>query len=329
MLPADFSLSHYQFRLTLLDTLHIHPYKGSALRGGFGHTFKRLVCVQPQACHKTCQMGNSCPYGYIFETAPPDDSQVLRNVGAVPRPFVIEPPSDKRMLLIPGEVLPFGLTLIGRGDSYLPYFIAVFRELGNEGLGRKRARFQLESVDAISPYEPASKAVFRADDALIKTVNVTVDRQAIIHRVKRLPAGRLTLNFLTPTKLKHNKMWIRTGPQFQALVKSLLGRLSSLSYFHCGERLDVDFRDLIDQAATVKIETSDTTWESWSRFSGRQKQRIDMGGLMGRVTYAGELAPYLPLLAVGELIHVGKGTVFGNGQYRIEGDNTNEQAITP
>jgi len=58
--------------------------------------------------------------------------------------------------------------------------------------------------------------------------------------------------------------------------------------------------------------------EDWSRFSGRQKQRIKMGGLVGLVTYAGDLADYLPLLALGEFIHVGKGTVFGNGQYRIK-----------
>ncbi|NJN99775.1 MAG: CRISPR system precrRNA processing endoribonuclease RAMP protein Cas6, partial [Anaerolineales bacterium] len=44
---------------------------------------------------------------------------------------------------------------------------------------------------------------------------------------------------------------------------------------------------------------------------------IEMGGLVGRVTYEGDLTEYLPLLALGELIHVGKGTVFGNGQYQI------------
>jgi CRISPR/Cas system endoribonuclease Cas6 (RAMP superfamily) len=56
---------------------------------------------------------------------------------------------------------------------------------------------------------------------------------------------------------------------------------------------------------------------SCNRVSGRQKKRIEMGGLVGKVTYEGDLTDYLPLLALGELIHVGKGTVFGNGQYEI------------
>ena len=71
---------------------------------------------------------------------------------------------------------------------------------------------------------------------------------------------------------------------------------------------------------------SETHWEDWSRFSGRQKQRVKMGGLTGRVTYEGDLRDYLPLLLLGELVHVGKGTVFGNGLYRIaNGDSDSER----
>ncbi|MCP4359453.1 MAG: hypothetical protein GY796_15690, partial [Chloroflexi bacterium] len=250
-IPSNFTLARYRLTLDLLDTLHIHPYKGSALRGGFGHTFKRLVCVQPKACDKKCQAGHSCPYGYIFETSPPDDAEVLRNIGAVPRPFVIEPPPDKRMLIIPGEQLIFELTLIGRGINYLPYFIAVFRELGQEGLGRKRAKFRLATIDAVAPYNGVSKPVYRAEDEVIRTVDITVDGKTIFNRAANLPANQITLNFLTPTRLKHRKRWVKHGPPFDALIKVLLSRTSSLSYFHCGEKLDVDFRGIIDRAAEV------------------------------------------------------------------------------
>jgi hypothetical protein len=37
------------------------------------------------------------------------------------------------------------------------------------------------------------------------------------------------------------------------------------------------------------------------------------------VTYAGDLAPFLPLLRLGELIHVGKNAVFGNGRFGMVG----------
>jgi hypothetical protein len=44
-----------------------------------------------------------------------------------------------------------------------------------------------------------------------------------------------------------------------------------------------------------------------------------MGGVVGSATYIGELAPFLPLLALGQWVHVGKATVFGNGLYRMNG----------
>jgi hypothetical protein len=135
----------------------------------------------------------------------------------------------------------------------------------------------------------------------------------------------LTLNFLTPTKLKQSGRWVSQGPPFAVLIRTLLGRLSSLSYFHCGERVEVDFRGLIDRAGGVKVTYSETRWQDWSRFSGRQKQRIELGGLVGRVTYNGDLLDYLPLLVLGQLIHVGKGTVFGNGQYIMEGVGTHSE----
>jgi hypothetical protein len=232
-----------------------------------------------------------------------------------------------------GETLTFGLILVGQSITYLPYFIAVFRELGRVGLGHNRGRYRLRTVEAISPDNEAGDPIYQADDELIRPVDLSLTAKMITDRAAQISQPSmlnlqsprkasnlqsLTLHFLTPTRLKEQGRWVSVGPPFPVLIRTLLGRISSLSYFHCGKRLEVDFRGLIDQAGAVRLKESQTRWEDWDRFSGRQKQRIRMGGLVGRVIYEGNLEPYLPLLAVGELVHVGKGTVFGNGQYRIE-----------
>ena len=56
----------------------------------------------------------------------------------------------------------------------------------------------------------------------------------------------------------------------------------------------------------------------WQRYSARQETTMLMGGLVGSVTFEGSLAEFLPFLELGELIHVGKGTVMGLGQYRLQ-----------
>jgi CRISPR/Cas system endoribonuclease Cas6 (RAMP superfamily) len=43
------------------------------------------------------------------------------------------------------------------------------------------------------------------------------------------------------------------------------------------------------------------------------------GGFVGDATFEGDLAEFLPALRLGELVHVGKGTTFGLGKYRLEG----------
>jgi CRISPR/Cas system endoribonuclease Cas6 (RAMP superfamily) len=45
---------------------------------------------------------------------------------------------------------------------------------------------------------------------------------------------------------------------------------------------------------------------------------MEWTGLVGAATYAGDLAPFWPYLVFGQWAHVGKGTTFGLGSYRIE-----------
>jgi hypothetical protein len=72
----------------------------------------------------------------------------FREYESIPRPFVLEPPLETKREYLPGETLHFNLLLFGRAIQYLPYFIIVFREMGEEGLGKGRLPFTLEDVAA-------------------------------------------------------------------------------------------------------------------------------------------------------------------------------------
>ena len=316
--PPNFTFAHYRFTIQALEPLHLPPFKGSALRGGFGHTFKRLACAEPWPCDDHCQRGNACPYGYIFETAPPQDSQVLRTHQAIPRPFVIRHPLDQRTLIPAREQLEFGLVLVGRATEFWPHFVLTFQELGKVGLGHKRGKYTLREVQAVRP-SGEKRTVYDGETLLNMNTDLEITADQIHASAEQPPADRLTVHLLTPTRLKHNKKFILKAPPFHVLFRTLLRRLSSLSYFHCGRQWDINYRGWIERAEKIQIVEHHTAWQDWGRRSGRQHQRIDMGGLVGDVTYSGDLAPFRPLLALGQWTHVGKGAVFGNGQYTLDG----------
>ncbi|PID64654.1 MAG: hypothetical protein CR963_00115, partial [Gammaproteobacteria bacterium] len=52
----------------------------------------------------------------------------------------------------------------------------------------------------------------------------------------------------------------------------------------------------------------------WQRYSQRQRQKMPLDGIMGTVTYEGELAEFMPLVEFCTQTHIGKQTAFGLGE---------------
>jgi hypothetical protein len=318
-----FACGRFHFVLQAETALRLSAFAGSTLRGGFGHVFKRVVCTWPPGDCPRCLRKDTCAYPYVFETAPPPGAERLRTLEQIPRPFVLEPPEGgAKQSYRPGERFGFRLVLVGRGLDYLPHFLFTFGELGRAGLGADRGRFRVVEVHAEGL--SGSRRVYEA------AANVLHDGDRVTAADLAAPAALaaagepprvLVLHFLTPARIRSDGT-VRAELTFQDVVRALLRRLSSLCYFHCGCELSVDFKGLIGRASTFRTVRSELRWVEQDRFSGRQRQRIEMGGVLGRVVFEApegeQWRPYLPLLAAGEWVHVGKGTVMGLGKYRVE-----------
>ncbi len=333
-LMQDFRVARYRLVLVAKDRLFMPQYKGSTFRGGFGTVFRRITCSQRGQECAPCLLRDACPYSYIFETAPPQGSEALRNYRAVPRPFVIEPSMDKKQVYEPGEELDFHLVLVGRAIEYLPYFVVVFRELGDIGIGKGRGKFELIRIEATSATSAAGTAnaadtnasvlVYSGGDGTVRNVEASVTWEDVIRRGRQRfgldsdgNARRITIDFETMTRLVYQEGLIGR-PEFHIIIRNLLRRVSSLAYFHHGKPLEADFKMLIADAETVRLSANDTRWVDWERYSNRQGTRMTMGGLVGTAVYEGELAKFLPWLYLGEYVHVGKGATFGLGKYTLD-----------
>jgi hypothetical protein len=133
--------ARFRFHFTVSERASLPVWTGSMWRGALGHALKRTVCVTRNRNCSECLLYRSCAYPYIFETPPPPDSAKMRRYTAAPHPFVLEPERD---VADGSHVL--GLTLIGRGNHYLPYLVHALARAGKDGLGHARVPFTLEDV---------------------------------------------------------------------------------------------------------------------------------------------------------------------------------------
>ncbi|MCS7313611.1 MAG: CRISPR system precrRNA processing endoribonuclease RAMP protein Cas6, partial [Acidobacteria bacterium] len=67
----------------------------------------------------------------------------------------------------------------------------------------------------------------------------------------------------------------------------------------------------------VRTVRQDLAWVDWTSYSRRQATLMQLGGHVGEIEFEGPLMPLWGWLRLGEVVHVGKNTAFGLGQYRI------------
>ncbi len=323
------NITYRKFRLTIeaLEPIFLPVYKGSAFRGGFGNAFRKILCALKKRECNDCILRTSCIYAYVFETLPHNGTDLM-NMGKyerVPHPFIIEPPEESTREYEPGERVSFSLCLVGRAIEFLPYFIVTFEELGNIGLGRGRGKYAL--VNVITRVKGEEQAVYSSRE---RTVRQVLPEQIVLPAdpgEQRSLAGpnrdrqNTTLRFLTPARVIYQRRFVDTL-EFHVLIRHLLRRLQSLNYFHCGkEAASWDHRRFISDAQDVRTIENTLNWHDWERYSTRQKRRMKMGGLIGEISYGGNIDPFMSLLKAGEIFHVGKGTSFGLGRYVISRNN--------
>ncbi|MCX7973803.1 MAG: CRISPR system precrRNA processing endoribonuclease RAMP protein Cas6 [Candidatus Aminicenantes bacterium] len=188
------------------------------------------------------------------------------------------------------------------------------------GIGKNRKKFLLKEVLTEENESQEEITIYSLEEGVIKNINNKVTWAEIIDKFKMNKdikrSKYLAINFITPTRIKYQDEFISV-PEFHIIIRSLMRRISNLSYFHCGETLNINFDYLINQATKIKIDKISINWVEWERFSFIQERRMKFGGFVGEVIYKGDLSKFLPFLILGEYIHVGKGASFGLGLYKI------------
>ena len=293
-------------------------HKGNIFRGRLGYLLRKITCVgDGEECDNRCQFPGQCVYSKCFETPVPEDSPMLRGQPFAPHPFVLEPPRTGKRDYAPGDTFTCNLILIGEAIDLLPWMVFTFHEMGKRriGLRGQRGGCQLDKVESLSTRDSKlRKTIYTAETEMLSDEGMVLRLDDVMHGAPHV-TDTVELEFLTPTSVKVDGQWTK-NLTFEHLIRNLLRRLRFLSYFHCGEDLDVDAPGLIEAARSVRS-TLHLRWVKKDRYSHRTETSIPMDGFIGVVRFEGELEPFLPFIFLGEYLHIGHHTAFGHGQYRL------------
>jgi hypothetical protein len=263
-----------------------------------------------------CPLFKTCPYPSIF--APPPLEHRIQHFRQPPAPYLIEPEGWGARVLERGDPLRFGMTLMGRAERETALIVEALKSAASHGFGASGGTAKLEEVLYL-PLAKDGKAIrlYRpAQDARLRDV---APCQWTAPPAPATLTG-LTLRFRTPLRLQENGRALPPAKLTPAtLLIAAVKRVALLAELYGSGVPNWDFKLLAETAATITGE-KDLRWLDWSRYSSRQKQLMQLGGVLGTWRLAGDLTAFYPALFPGQWLGVGKETVFGLGRYEIVDD---------
>jgi CRISPR-associated endoribonuclease Cas6 len=310
------SLPYLRLRMTLLAKApaRLPAYKGSLLRGAFGHALRRSVCAMgPEQPCDTCSLRTACIHTRLFECLiegePPP---LLRGLPTAPRPYVFEPGDDRKDFAV-GDELKFDLLLIGQAVELQAYAVLAVERMAATGLGANRHPFELQTVD----WQDAAGNWQKGFEKGVRNWPGGAPPTVLKGAAESQAPSRVELHFLTPTRIKIDDRLVERV-SFRMLAFKILRRALELTHFHVpSESVDWHFRPYLELAERVNVVEEHLRWLDWDRYSNRQHSKMTFGGFVGHLVLEGELAPFLPLLKMAEVVHVGKGATFGLGRVKV------------
>ncbi|MCS6987683.1 MAG: CRISPR system precrRNA processing endoribonuclease RAMP protein Cas6 [Sphingomonadaceae bacterium] len=303
---SPFPILDLELEVELFDPLALPPFAGGLLRGAFGAALRRLACMTGFRTCAGCPLIATCPHRALFEPPARDLAAVglPRAHDGLPPPFILRVPAEDPG---PDGRLVFGMRLVGSAIDRLAYVIEAWRRVFRRGLGPERVRGRLVGVRDARTGAP----LWDGD---------TMTWPEVVHPPLPSGEGRFVLVSRTPIRLGRQGGPLRSAPKPRAFVAAIVRRARLLA-LHAGpqEREEVRSWPVADwlSAAERVDDRPGLVWRDWWRFSSRQKRSMNLGGLVGRWEWEGVPPAVHALLAMGELLHVGKDASFGLGAYEI------------
>lgn len=280
------------------------PYTGSAWRGLMGWEVQGMVCPfdRRPVCNE-CAVREHCPYFLLVEKKTPV-SGLLES----PRGYIISP-----RFLENRENQEIRITLIGNCSRFLPVAVQAFFNGEKTGIGRGNHPFRVISLSETIPDKSERELPVEGSPP----VRGPFPLRDWIGDAGKSPE-RLSFRLLTPVRLRQKGKYM--GQMDWAFYFSTLVR--RLEALHClfshGEPLGRErWLGIQQQFAFNGNVRERLQWEELERYSGRQKRKMPMGGLVGEAEIRSPSPELRQWLRAAEVLHVGKNASMGLGRVEL------------
>ena len=254
-------------------------FTGSLIRGVLGYALKRVVCVNPSYDCSDCMSASECSYYTFYE-----EKNCFH-------------PYRLGLTLQPNS-LNFSFYLFEEAVESMPYMLATIIKAFEEiGIGKDRAKMKVSSIKA------NNTLLYDGSSFIIKNANV--EQFLELDGFK----SECKMEFSMPLRMKKNNVLASNNVELHTLIVNIHNRYRQLKGLE-PERLGYRVQGEIVDTRMKFVDTK--------RYSNRQKTTMNMGGLMGSLRIKGIDKQSYMYLKIGEVISVGKQSVFGLGSYTLK-----------
>ena len=256
-----------------------HHFPTITLRGAFGYSLLQIV-ARDEALNRQEQVA-LCKH--LFFPNDISDKSIHTNTA---RPFVMRgyyTRPDKKSFIL--EMLLFGD--VTTAEALIDH---VVENMCTMGLGDN---------DGICNY--------------IKLGSETVEPER-----PNLDSGLCIINYQTPTRIKHNRIYLKDEIPFYYLFARFADRLSEIVNVYTSNDFNIDVRELKNSAKNIGMVVNESDYCELGRRSTRTGDWCSLSGFVGSITYTGNLKPFEKVLSYLPWINVGNSTAFGCGWCTLE-----------
>ncbi len=250
---------------------------GSMVRGCFGVSLKKIVCINPSYECGGCFAKDDCIYFDFFEKK--------NHIHGFRLDIELDP-----------QKIDFSIYLFEKSCDRYPYILsAVHKMFYDTGFGKKREKLPLERIvcnDTLI-FENGEFLQKKIESALFSCETFSKD---------------IRLSFITPLRIKYENRLLTQTPSLRHLIQSIYNRYLTI--------LGLKPQKLPFEPKGV-VGSSDIKFLELQRYSNRQKTKMNLGGIIGEMEIKEIDKESFELLKLAEIIGIGKQTVFGLGKIKV------------